>query len=55
MFKQLKVLIHLRYRWMKNGEDFNWQAYSDRISQLPGHGSLHFTKPRDEDHGTYVK
>lgn len=39
---------------MKNGKNFDWQAYDDRISQQPGQGSLTVTKPRDEDLGTYT-
>ncbi|XP_050425383.1 neuroglian isoform X2 [Adelges cooleyi] len=42
-----------KYRWMKNGKDYNWQTYDDRISQQPGRGSLTVTKPRDEDLGQY--
>jgi len=36
---------------MKNGKNFNWQAYDDRIAQQPGSGSLIITRPRDEDLG----
>jgi len=43
-----------RYRWIKNGKNFDWQAYDDRIAQQPNCGSLIVTKPRDEDLGTYV-
>lgn len=39
---------------MKNGKNFDWQAYDDRIAQKSGSGSLVVTKPRDEDFGTYV-
>ncbi|KAF0760773.1 neuroglian-like isoform X1 [Aphis craccivora] len=42
-----------KYRWMKNGKNFNWQAYDDRISQQPGSGSLTIIRPRDEDLGQY--
>lgn len=41
------------YYWIKNGKDFAWQTYDDRISQQPGRGSLVITKPRDEDIGQY--
>lgn len=40
-----------RYRWIKNGKNFNWQAYDDRIAQQLGSGSLRITRPRDEDLG----
>jgi hypothetical protein len=40
-----------RYRWIKNGKHFDWQAYDDRISQQPGRGSLVISSPRDEDLG----
>lgn len=40
-----------RYRWVKNGFDFLWQSYDDRISQQPGRGTLVITTPRDEDIG----
>lgn len=43
-----------RYRWMKNGKNFNWQAYDDRISQQPGSGSLIIARPRDEDLGRSI-
>jgi neuronal cell adhesion protein len=42
-----------KYRWMKNGKEFNWQAYDDRISQQPGRGTLVVTSPRTEDIGQY--
>ncbi|XP_025205717.1 neuroglian-like isoform X1 [Melanaphis sacchari] len=42
-----------KYRWMKNGKNFDWQAYDDRIAQQPGSGSLIVTRPRDEDRGQY--
>lgn len=42
-----------KYRWMKNGKEFNWQAYDDRISQQPGRGTLVVTAPRTEDVGQY--
>ncbi|XP_031786698.1 neuroglian isoform X2 [Nasonia vitripennis] len=41
------------YEWIKNGKDFKWQAYDDRISQQPGRGTLVISKPRDEDLGQY--
>lgn len=42
-----------KYRWIKNGKPFNWQAYDDRISQQPGRGTLVISSPRDEDLGQY--
>lgn len=42
-----------KYRWIKNGKHFDWQAYDDRISQQPGRGSLVISSPRDEDLGQY--
>lgn len=36
---------------MKNGKNFDWQVYNNRIIQQPGLGSLIITKPRDEDIG----
>uniref|UniRef100_A0A0A9ZCK9 Neuroglian n=1 Tax=Lygus hesperus TaxID=30085 RepID=A0A0A9ZCK9_LYGHE len=42
-----------KYRWIKNGKPFNWQAYDDRISQQPGRGTLVIGSPRDEDLGQY--
>lgn len=42
-----------RYRWIKNGKHFDWQAYDDRISQQPGRGTLVITSPRDEDLGQF--
>ncbi|KAI5710224.1 hypothetical protein M8J75_006855 [Diaphorina citri] len=42
-----------KYRWMKNGKPFDYQAYDDRISQQRGRGSLVISKPRDEDFGQY--
>ncbi|XP_026465687.1 neuroglian isoform X3 [Ctenocephalides felis] len=42
-----------RYRWIKNGKKFDWQAYDDRMSQQPGRGTLVITSPRDEDLGQY--
>ncbi|XP_014258139.1 neuroglian isoform X2 [Cimex lectularius] len=42
-----------RYRWVKNGKNFDWQSYDDRISQQPGRGTLVISSPRDEDLGQY--
>ncbi|KAK8743667.1 hypothetical protein OTU49_001198 [Cherax quadricarinatus] len=42
-----------KYRWVKNGKDFDWQTYDNRISQQPGRGTLVITSPRDEDLGQY--
>ncbi|XP_018330369.1 neuroglian [Agrilus planipennis] len=42
-----------RYRWIKNGKHFDWQAYDDRISQQPGRGTLSIAKPKDVDIGQY--
>ncbi|XP_011881150.1 PREDICTED: neuroglian isoform X2 [Vollenhovia emeryi] len=41
------------YRWIKNGKNFEWPAYDDRISQQPGRGTLVISRPRDEDLGQY--
>uniref|UniRef100_A0ABD2WQQ1 Neuroglian n=1 Tax=Trichogramma kaykai TaxID=54128 RepID=A0ABD2WQQ1_9HYME len=41
------------YEWIKNGKEFKWQAYDDRMSQQPGRGTLVISKPRDEDLGQY--
>lgn len=56
-FNFLQLIIYNfydRYRWMKNGKNFDWQAYDDRIAQQPGRGSLTVTEPRDEDLGMFV-
>jgi hypothetical protein len=54
-FIQFNILnFCYRYRWMKNGKNFDWQAYDDRIAQQPGRGSLIVTEPRDEDFGMFV-
>jgi len=42
------------YRWEKNGKPFNWQVYSNRISEQPGRGTLIITSPRTEDTGQYM-
>ncbi|KAI4487248.1 hypothetical protein M0804_005397 [Polistes exclamans] len=42
-----------KYRWIKNGKNFEWPAYDDRISQQPGRGTLVIARPRDEDLGQY--
>lgn len=36
---------------MKNGKNFEWQVYDDRISEQPGRGTLVISNPRDEDLG----
>jgi len=41
----------LRYRWVKNGKPFQWQAYDDRMAQQDGRGTLVVTSPRNEDIG----
>lgn len=47
------LVSNFRYRWVKNGKKFDWQAYDDRMSQQPGRGTLVITSPRDEDLGQY--
>ncbi|XP_044742143.1 neuroglian [Chrysoperla carnea] len=42
-----------KYRWIKNGKPFAWEAYDDRILQHQYRGTLVVTKPRDEDLGQY--
>ena len=42
-----------KYRWIKNGVDFDYVAYDKRISQQPRRGTLHFTKPEVVDEGLY--
>lgn len=39
---------------MKNGKNFDWQAYDDRISQQQGRGTLTITAPGDEDFGMFI-
>lgn len=51
LFFRVCVCVFYRYRWVKNGFDFLWQSYDDRISQQPGRGTLVITTPRDEDIG----
>uniref|UniRef100_A0A1W7RA45 Neuronal cell adhesion molecule n=1 Tax=Hadrurus spadix TaxID=141984 RepID=A0A1W7RA45_9SCOR len=41
------------YNWTKNGKDFNYVSYDNRISQQPRRGTLVFTKPEDIDEGLY--
>lgn len=50
----LSLSLSCRYRWIKNGYDFLWQSYDDRISQQPGRGTLVITTPRDEDIGALI-
>ncbi|XP_031336931.1 neuroglian isoform X2 [Photinus pyralis] len=42
-----------KYRWIKNGKNFDWQTYDDRISQQSGRGTLSITKPANDDIGQY--
>lgn len=42
-----------KYRWMKNGLQFDYVAYDKRISQQPRRGTLVFTKPDHVDEGLY--
>ncbi|CAH0562169.1 unnamed protein product [Brassicogethes aeneus] len=42
-----------KYYWMKNGKEFKWQTYDDRISQQTGRGTLSISKPSDVDLGQY--
>jgi len=42
------------YRWEKNGKEFNWQVYDNRISKQPGRGTLVITSPKTEDIGQYI-
>ena len=45
------MCVFYRYRWEKNGKEFNWQVYDNRISQQPGRGTLVITQPKREDIG----
>uniref|UniRef100_A0A6V7JAT1 Uncharacterized protein n=1 Tax=Bracon brevicornis TaxID=1563983 RepID=A0A6V7JAT1_9HYME len=38
---------------MKNGKEFNWSAYADRMVQLEGQGTLLISVPIEEDAGQY--
>ncbi|KAF5283238.1 hypothetical protein FQA39_LY17364 [Lamprigera yunnana] len=42
-----------KYKWIKNGKNFDWQTYDDRISQQSGRGTLSITKPANDDIGQY--
>lgn len=42
-----------RYSWIKNGKQFEYTSYDNRISQQPGRGTLVVSQPRDEDLGQY--
>jgi len=42
-----------KYRWIKNGLEFDYVAYDKRISQQPRRGTLVFTKPDSVDEGLY--
>lgn len=42
-----------KYKWMKNGLEFDYVAYDKRISQQPKRGTLVFTKPDHVDEGLY--
>lgn len=46
-----KLNLTYRYKWIKNGKDFKYQTYDDRISQQPGRGTLVIKAPREEDIG----
>ncbi|CAL4200691.1 unnamed protein product, partial [Meganyctiphanes norvegica] len=42
------------YRWKKNGGEFNWRLYEERISESPGRrGTLVINSPIDDDEGYY--
>ncbi|ODN00103.1 Neuroglian [Orchesella cincta] len=43
-----------KYKWIKNGKEFNWQAYDERISQQQGRGTLVVTSPQTEDIGHFL-
>ncbi|GLV37958.1 Neuroglian [Carabus blaptoides fortunei] len=42
-----------QFKWIKNGKDFDWEAYDHRITRQPGRGTLIISEPRDEDLGLY--
>ena len=42
-----------KYRWIKNGIEFDYVAYDKRISQQPRRGTLVFTRPDHVDEGLY--
>nr|UEK51592.1 neuroglian-like protein [Parasacculina yatsui] len=43
----------MQYYWKKNGKNFTWAVYDDRISKQPDRGTLIVSDPRDEDAGSY--
>ncbi|PAV65741.1 hypothetical protein WR25_19698 [Diploscapter pachys] len=41
------------YRWKKNGKLFDPKAFSTKVTQMPGEGTLIFTKLQEADAGVY--
>jgi neuronal cell adhesion molecule len=55
ILKNLCVCVCInRYRWTKDGEDFDVTARVDRITQKAEAGKLTFLKPSDDDEGEYL-
>ena len=40
-----------RYKWKRNGIDFNPSGNNDRVVQLPNSWTIVITKPEDKDEG----
>lgn len=45
--------IFHRYSWKLNSRPLNLDEHPDRISMLPGNGTLTFTNPEESDEGNY--
>ncbi|XP_014473407.1 PREDICTED: neuroglian isoform X2 [Dinoponera quadriceps] len=41
------------YYWMKNGKNFTWSTYDERISKPAARGTLTILRPAEEDVGQY--
>ncbi|VDM16171.1 unnamed protein product [Hydatigera taeniaeformis] len=50
---QLHKTLFFRYRWTKNGQDFNWAGNIGRYTKYPGEGTIVLAKPGTDDDGLY--
>lgn len=46
-------LKYFRYRWKRNGVDFNPSGNDARVVQLPNQGTIVFNEPEPKDEGIF--
>ena len=54
MLFKVFFFLYKRYSWTKDGKNFDWILFNDRMTQRAGSGTLVIKSPRDEDVGKHL-